>query len=857
MPTSIVEIEQYTPNPPIQVSTDSLLEVRGFYTHSFIGGDGVTPVAGNASQGEQGPYYSTTPTLDGSGNLVVPAHSVQVTTLSSPTGNYFEGLWVDGAFVQWLMPNNQVSSGWQIPALFGTPVAFDEIATSNAAKTLLNAPDQYATLAEVVQLIERLAGDFMYAAVGVNGISSASYAPALASLPIFVSDNDPRAVDASSYASLAAAVASIGSTPTRMIVSSAQAVTDDLTVPSTLKLLPVGAGTIAITTGKTLTYFGDCEGWPLRQVFLNATAGLGTVDMLAGIAKQSEIQWWGAVGDDSTVCNDAINAAIAAHKVCHVSRGTYNITGASGAAISMVEGHTLYGDGPASILHKSTAATLIQNENDTIIRDMTLRGRSSGTSFIAGEVAIQSNYLTISPPFTRPITESQWHGLRSKLLNLVVENWGSNGLQIVGSGTAAKGGSEVSGCTIRNIGQEGILCFGDGVDIHDNYISNTLGWGIDIQGSYTNVHNNTLVNVSDRVAFGSTDTGGIVLNCDVWSDGSYGNVISGNTLNGGTNCSIFLSSSLDYPAVNNIVCDNVVNNGLSNATGDLAAIQAVDNGTGINFRGTVIEGNTVYNSGLKGISTWATIGTKILGNTVDTTALTAIEVTVSGTSVAAQDADVSHNKVRKWASSSNALTLSGVQGLTAVGNNISDVAGVPSATYAGIAISGSTTNYIVASNVIDLETTHGNGVFITNSASHGMVKGNSIANCAVVLFYDSPSDYLTIEGNDLTNGNVAYFSIGGTHDNVFRKGNPGYNPVGSLAFAGGDPAVPATTVGYQNLFGYDCMVVVSGGTVTKIETGTASGYTDTLVTSGIFIISAGAFIKITYSMVPSWKWFGL
>lgn len=193
MTTGIVTRSQYTVNPPEQVSVDSVLEVRGWYSRNFIAGDGVTPVFGSPTAGQEGPYYSISVSLNGSGDLVVAAQDIQATTLSDPTGNYFEQLYVDGAPSIILMPNTQGATGWQIPTTYGTTIAFDEIATYNRARRLVYAPDTYFTADEVIAEIRRLAGDFMYAAVGVNGITSMDVAPTLASLPI--------AVGANSYAS--------------------------------------------------------------------------------------------------------------------------------------------------------------------------------------------------------------------------------------------------------------------------------------------------------------------------------------------------------------------------------------------------------------------------------------------------------------------------------------------------------------------------------------------------------------------------------------------------------------------------------------------------------------------------------
>lgn len=77
--------------------------------------------------------------------------------------------------------------------------------------------------------------------------------------------------------------------------------------------------------------------------------------------------------------------------------------------------------------------------------------------------------------------------------------------------------------------------------------------------------------------------------------------------------------------------------------------------------------------------------------------------------------------------------------------------------------------------------------------------------------------------------------------------NVGYNPVGVV----GPPVVPASTVPYTNNTGTNATVYISGGTVTNIAIGgTALG-----VTSGTFRVASGQTISVTYSSVPSWKWF--
>lgn len=81
----------------------------------------------------------------------------------------------------------------------------------------------------------------------------------------------------------------------------------------------------------------------------------------------------------------------------------------------------------------------------------------------------------------------------------------------------------------------------------------------------------------------------------------------------------------------------------------------------------------------------------------------------------------------------------------------------------------------------------------------------------------------------------------------------GYTPAGVL----GPPTVPASTVAYTNAFGVDCMVYIKGGTVTVISIGgSATGLT---LATGAFVtvmVSAGQTITMTYSVAPTWTWFG-
>jgi hypothetical protein len=77
-----------------------------------------------------------------------------------------------------------------------------------------------------------------------------------------------------------------------------------------------------------------------------------------------------------------------------------------------------------------------------------------------------------------------------------------------------------------------------------------------------------------------------------------------------------------------------------------------------------------------------------------------------------------------------------------------------------------------------------------------------------------------------------------------------YNRQQVGALGASNPAVPASTVAYQNAFWRTAAVNITGGTVTVIN---VDGVATTL-TSGTVIVPAGRNITLTYSVAPTWNW---
>lgn len=185
-----VTISQTLLTPPLQVSVSDDIRLRAWYTNNFVAGDGVTSVQGG--DGQTGFYYDILCSLNDDGNVIIPAFDVQETMLSNPTAGFFGWLYVNGSRTQSVFGYPQATAGWQIPTIYGDVVSFDQLARYNAAVQILFASNAFFTQNQTIAEIERIAGNFAYAAVGVNGIGQPSVAPDVPGAPIFLGVNDPR-----------------------------------------------------------------------------------------------------------------------------------------------------------------------------------------------------------------------------------------------------------------------------------------------------------------------------------------------------------------------------------------------------------------------------------------------------------------------------------------------------------------------------------------------------------------------------------------------------------------------------------------------------------------------------------------
>lgn len=187
----IVQISQTTPQPPLQFASTDELFLRAWYSNTFLAGDGVTPVEGG--NGQSGFYYNIECSINDDGNLVIPAFDVQATTESNPTALFIGQLFVNGSPDRVIFGSG--SNGWPVPAVYGDVVTYDDLSRYARTVFLVSPLNNVFTADETILEIRRIAGDFLYAAVGVNGIGQPSVAPVDASAPIFFGQNDPAVGD--------------------------------------------------------------------------------------------------------------------------------------------------------------------------------------------------------------------------------------------------------------------------------------------------------------------------------------------------------------------------------------------------------------------------------------------------------------------------------------------------------------------------------------------------------------------------------------------------------------------------------------------------------------------------------------
>ncbi len=285
---------------------------------------------------------------------------------------------------------------------------------------------------------------------------------------------------------------------------------------------------------------------------------------------------------------------------------------------------------------------------------------------------------------------------------------------------------------------------------------------------------------------------------------------------------------------NNIVITDNYSDGDGAATANGVAgieIAVTTSSTGIIISNNIIKsscGEGIYTSPSPGISL---TNLTITGNTIITPARKGISVAVNGA----------------------------IQTDVLIADNIIDTPAGSGALGHGIFIYDVTRFTVKGNSVRGASTGSGpSGIRIDGASAHGIISGNILTANWIGLDVVGTSNNLSIFSND-SYTNVSANMVKTTSGvNILIHNNPGFNPRGALAYVGGNPVMPASDAYYQNDFGYSCLVTIYGGTVTGIVTGNTAGTeVPTGLTSGSFVLPPGAVVRITYSVAPTWVWYGL
>lgn len=194
----------------------------------------------------------------------------------------------------------------------------------------------------------------------------------------------------SNYASFAAALTSIGSTKTTLIIDTGAAVLVDTTTPATLEIVNTIMGGFTISSGKTLTINGHFNCGTYR-----AFSG-GSVVFNKGAINNVFAEWFGAdasdTSDDTAAIQAALDSIYAAGGTLELLAGNYYIT-----AVSVVEfgGINIIAKGKSStnILKYGTGTTAMLTiyhvgssplSSYSVLKGFKMTGNSKACDGIAG-----------------------------------------------------------------------------------------------------------------------------------------------------------------------------------------------------------------------------------------------------------------------------------------------------------------------------------------------------------------------------------------------------------------------------------------------------------------------------------------
>jgi hypothetical protein len=87
----------------------------------------------------------------------------------------------------------------------------------------------------------------------------------------------------------------------------------------------------------------------------------------------------------------------------------------------------------------------------------------------------------------------------------------------------------------------------------------------------------------------------------------------------------------------------------------------------------------------------------------------------------------------------------------------------------------------------------------------------------------------------------------------YGPGTPGSNPI-SVPLTTSQPAVPSSGTALTNPYPADAFVSITGGSVSAISIGPSGNQLSIALNSGTFPVRYGEQITLTYTSIPTWKW---
>jgi len=204
-------------------------------------------------------------------------------------------------------------------------------------------------------------------------------------------------VNSNKYASINAAVTAIGSTVTTLNVTEAETLTDNLVIPSTLRLRIEKGGSIVKASTYTVAINGTFEAG-LYQVFSGFSAG--DVTFGTGSVKELYPVWWGEnTTPGTTDMTDEINLALNAGQIIELSGDKDTVYLVDGIVVP--QGKTLKGN--ATLKLKNNASNhlisftgVVGTDYHTKIMDITLDGNKANNTGKRGiSYNVAGNYLDI------------------------------------------------------------------------------------------------------------------------------------------------------------------------------------------------------------------------------------------------------------------------------------------------------------------------------------------------------------------------------------------------------------------------------------------------------------------------------